>query len=121
MVQRKKTTWKNRKTRALFEATIKLKTKQEAEVFFRDLCTIEELAEMASRWEVVRLLQKGLTYRQIAQKVSMSTTTVARIAQWLNHGEGGYQLMLKRLKLAKPARFQRKSARNPRLSASKRG
>lgn len=101
MIQAKKTNWKNNQTKALFGAIIRLKTLEEAECFFRDLCTLEELGEMAKRWEAARMLQKNLTYREIAQKLNTSTTTVARIAQWLSHGEGGYQLMLKRLKLAK--------------------
>jgi uncharacterized protein YerC len=31
--------------------------------------------------------------------LNMSTTTVARVAYWLKHGEGGYRLVLKRIGL----------------------
>jgi TrpR-related protein YerC/YecD len=64
------------------------------EKFLRDLCTLEELDELSSRWEVVLLLNEGKPYREIATKVGVSTTTMTRIAHWLNHGEGGYRIAL---------------------------
>ena len=54
----------------------------------------EEIEELSSRWEVVLLLDKGDSYREIAKKTKVSTTTVTRIAQWLNNGEGGYKAVL---------------------------
>ena len=88
--------WQNKKTRTLFRAIVSLKTGREASRFFRDLCTLEEIEEMANRWEAARLLNKGVAYRDIAKKLGMSTTTVSRIANWLNNGMGGYKLVLKR-------------------------
>ena len=80
----------------LFEAIVRLETRQEVEAFFRDLCTLPELAAMAHRWEVARLLEKGLPYLEIAQRTGASTTTVTRVAHWLRHGEGGYRAALDR-------------------------
>ena len=92
--------WNQNKTRDLFEAILKLKTPEECRKFFRDLCTLEEVAAMADRWQAVKMIKEGgLSYREIAGKLNMSTTTVARVAHWLNYGEGGYKLMLKRLGL----------------------
>jgi TrpR-related protein YerC/YecD len=82
----------------LFEAILQLETPAEAERFFRDLCTLAELEAMAHRWEVARLLDRGLPYLEIAQRTHASTTTVTRVAHWLRHGEGGYRLALERLK-----------------------
>ena len=87
----------NKKTTALFKAILSLKTVGEAESFFRDLCTIEEIKEMSERWEIARMLEKKTPYREIANKLKVSTTTVSRVANWLNHGEGGYQLILNRI------------------------
>jgi TrpR-related protein YerC/YecD len=89
--------WITPQTTALFEAVLALESPQEAEQFFRDLCTLHELGEMATRWQVVRLLAQGIPYRQIADDTGASTATVTRIAQWLRYGTGGYGLMLKRL------------------------
>jgi TrpR-related protein YerC/YecD len=81
----------------LFEAILRLETRAEVEAFFRDLCTLSELEAMAHRWEVARLLQKGLPYLEIAERTGASTTTVTRVAHWLRHGEGGYQAALSRV------------------------
>ena len=82
----------------LFETIAALRTRDEAERFFRDLCTRSELDAMAHRWEVVQLLDEGLPYLEVAKRAHASTTTVTRVAQWLRNGEGGYQLALKRRK-----------------------
>lgn len=64
--------------------------------FLKDLCTVDELTSMEGRWEVVEMLHAGKTYREIAKKTGVSTTTVTRVAQALKHGAGGYQAMLKK-------------------------
>jgi TrpR-related protein YerC/YecD len=85
----------------LFEALRSLKSQQELEAFLRDLCTLGELEAMAHRWQVARLVDRGLPYTEIAEKTGASTATVTRVAHWLNHGEGGYRLAIDRAK--KPA------------------
>jgi len=87
----------NRKTDNLFKAIISLKTVQEMEVFFRDLCTINEIKAMNERFVIVQLVERGMSYRKIAEKLNVSTTTVARVALWLNNGVGGYKLVLNRM------------------------
>lgn len=90
--------WRNKKLKDLIKIILKLKDESEALNFFRDLCTIDELEEMAQRWEIVQLLNKKQSYREVAKKIGVSTTTVARIAQWLDHGEGGYKAALDKIK-----------------------
>ena len=80
----------------VFEAIVSLKTRAEAERFFRDLCTLSELEAMAHRWQVARLVEQGLPYLEIAERTGASTTTVTRVAHWLRHGEGGYRSALDR-------------------------
>jgi TrpR-related protein YerC/YecD len=87
-----------RKNEDLWQAVLSLKNVSEARKFFRDLCTIEELTAMSDRWQAVKMIQRKVPYREIAKKLKMSSTTVARVAHWLNHGEGGYKLVVKRLK-----------------------
>lgn len=84
----------NRTMDNLLRAVLSLESLPEARSFFRDLCTIDELEEMGERWEIVKLLDKGLTYREIASKLEVSTTTVSRVAAWLNNGAGGYRIVL---------------------------
>ncbi len=85
----------------LFEAILQLKTTEEAAKFLRDLLTLPELKEFSNRWQIVRLLLQGESYIIIANKLGVSTTTVTRVAQWFNNGEGGYKLVADRLKLTK--------------------
>ncbi len=87
-------TWKTPQLKKLAKTFLNFKTEAELLSFLRDLCTLEELDEMSSRWEAVQMLNKKIPYREIAEKTGLSTTTITRIAHWLNHGEGGYQKAL---------------------------
>jgi TrpR-related protein YerC/YecD len=92
--------WRTDDTLALFDAILALENREEAERFFRDLLTLGEIHDLALRWSVVRHLDAGMHYAEISQRTGASTATITRIASWLNHGEGGYRLMLDRLKAA---------------------
>src|SRR3954463_4720089 len=95
--------WKTPEVEALFEAVLRLDSISETEAFFRDLCTLNELRDMAQRWAVVRMLDAGLHYAEISKRTGASTATITRIASWLNHGEGGYRAMLDKLDAASRA------------------
>ena len=56
--------------------------------FLRDLCTFPELEALTHRWQTVLLLDQGLPYVEIAERVPTSTATVTRVARWLRHGAG---------------------------------
>ncbi|MFA6428469.1 MAG: YerC/YecD family TrpR-related protein [Candidatus Buchananbacteria bacterium] len=86
----------------LVKILLALKKPGDLKAFFRDLCTLDELKEINERWQIVLLLTKQKTYREIAKKLQVSTTTVARVAYWLNNGQGGYQTALKKLNLHLP-------------------
>ncbi|KKP38858.1 MAG: phosphoribosylformylglycinamidine synthase subunit PurS [Candidatus Peregrinibacteria bacterium GW2011_GWF2_33_10] len=88
---------KTKEMKKLYEAILTLKTTKECEAFFRDLCTLSEMKEMGERFEVVRRVYKGETYRFINEKTGVSTATITRVAHWLNHGMGGYKLVLERM------------------------
>jgi len=91
---------KNKALWSLFEAIVCLKDSEECAKFLRDLCTLAELQAMAERWEVARLLAQQVPYRQISELTGCSTATITRIAHWLHHGEGGYRMMLDRVRAA---------------------
>ena len=86
--------WRTPDAEALFDAILALDTRDETERFFRDLCTLNELRDMAQRWAVVRQLDAGKHYAEISRETGASTATITRIASWLHHGEGGYQAIL---------------------------
>lgn len=95
--------WRTADADALFDAVLRLETRDEAARFFRDLCTLNEIHDMAQRWAIVRMLADGLHYAQISRETGASTATITRIASWLNHGEGGYREALARLAAAREA------------------
>jgi len=90
-------TWQTVETKALIDAILRLESADEAGRFLRDLCTLGELRALAQRWAVARLLDEGMHYTEISKQTGASTATITRIASWLNHGEGGYRLMLDRI------------------------
>lgn len=92
------TNWKTAKLKRLAQALLTIDTEAEMLGFLRDIATLEELEALSSRWEVVLQLEDGKSYRDIAEKTGVSTTTITRIAHWLNHGEGGYKAALEKLK-----------------------
>jgi TrpR-related protein YerC/YecD len=80
----------------LADAVLALRTHDEARRFLRDLCTLGELEALAHRWQIARLVASGSSYLDIAETVHTSTATVTRVAHWLRHGAGGYELALER-------------------------
>jgi len=95
--------WRTPDTQALFSAILALESRDETERFFRDLCTLNELRDMAQRWAVVRLLDQGKHYAEISRETGASTATITRIASWLNHGEGGYRSVLDKTRAVRDA------------------
>lgn len=89
--------WNNKRTEKLAEAFLALQTKKEARRFLRDLLTPQEIIEFGKRWQAARMLSKSIPYSQIEKETGLSSTTVARVSQWLNQGMGGYKLMINRL------------------------
>ncbi len=86
---------KNILERNLAEAFTKVKNVQESLNFLRDLLTPAEFEEFSNRLEIARLLEsRKFSYAEIAKKVGTSTTTVTRVALWLNNGCGGYKKVL---------------------------
>jgi TrpR-related protein YerC/YecD len=63
-----------------------------------DLCTPKEIKALEERWEVAKLLaSKKYTYREIAEKLGASTTTVTRVARFLfNEKNNGYKSVIKK-------------------------
>jgi TrpR-related protein YerC/YecD len=80
----------------LADALLAMRTRDEAKRFLRDLCTLPEIEALTHRWQIARLVDRGVPYLEIAQRVPTSTTTVTRVAQWVRHGSGGYRVALER-------------------------
>ena len=56
-------------TDALYDALLKLKTKEEIASLFEDLCTLNEVHAMGQRLEVARLLSENIPYNETIQVI----------------------------------------------------
>ena len=105
-MSKKRTTGENGTTDLydLCDALLLLETREECRSFLTDLCTPAELDALAERWVIARLLDKGdASYRDISATTGASTTTVGRVARFLEKGNfQGYRLILDRLKKKRP-------------------
>ena len=72
----------------LFEVISKLSTKEDCELFFRDLCTLKELDAMTQRIKAAKLLLDGDTYEKIISKTEISSATLSRVSRCVKYGEG---------------------------------
>jgi len=82
----------------LFAAIASIRNAAECRSFLRDLCTLSELTSMIERFQAARLLQRGLSYREISQRTGSSTATITRVSYWLRNGAGGYEKILNRVR-----------------------
>ncbi|HEY0445257.1 MAG TPA: YerC/YecD family TrpR-related protein [Allosphingosinicella sp.] len=71
-------------TRDLCAALMTPGTVEEMSRFLSDLCTPAEIAALAERWHVARLLDEtDLSYREIHDATGVSTTTIVRVGRFL--------------------------------------
>jgi TrpR-related protein YerC/YecD len=84
----------------LIEALLSLRDADECRRFLRDLCTPKEIADLADRWLVARLLEEGKSsYRDIHVQTGVSVTTIGRVARFLQQEDfQGYRLVIDRMK-----------------------
>lgn len=81
----------------LYRAILSLKTVEECETFFEDICTYQEVESLAQRLEVAIKLTEGKSYVDINKITGASTATICRVSKALNYGDGGYNTVIERL------------------------
>jgi TrpR-related protein YerC/YecD len=82
-------TWrKDPSFQRLVKAFLDCKTEAQMANFLRDVASLSELQALSERLDVARELAQGASYRDISDKVRASTTTVTRVAQFLESGHG---------------------------------
>lgn len=96
MVMGKKATDENIKL--LFEGILTLRSVEDCENFFGDLCTKTELREMSKRLLAARLISEGAKYADIVEQTGLSTATITRVNGCLRDGNDGYVQVLDRLR-----------------------
>ena len=82
----------------LEKVLIQIKDKKVMLNFLKDITTPKEFEALQERLNVVFLLNKGLSYSEIAKKTGTSTTTITRVARFLNNElYGGYRWVVKNI------------------------
>lgn len=101
---------------ALVRALLSLRDADECRKFLTDLCTRKELRELAERLVIARLLDAGgLSYRDISAATGASTTTVGRVARFLQQEpHQGYRLVLDRVGEINDSRGSQDGGKNKR-------
>lgn len=90
--------WYTEDVRDLFSAVLSLETQEECLNFFDDVCTVREIIEMAQRLKVAKLLKDGGSYKTVNEATGVSTATISRVSRCLDHGNGGYSMVIERIK-----------------------
>ena len=85
---------KSEKITAFYEIILKLKTVEDCEVFFEDVCTKKEVEKMAERVYAAKLLLAGKTYNQVIAETDISSATLSRVSRCVQYGKG-YSSLLK--------------------------
>ena len=81
----------------MYKAFLELRTEEEVKAFLEDLCSMTELMAMEQRFEVAKLLHKGLIYNAIMESTGASSAIISRVNRSLQYGAGGYGIVFGRL------------------------
>ena len=82
----------------LYDTILSLRDRDECAAFFDDVCTIKEVTDMAQRLDTAYLIDEGLSYQAISERIGVSTATISRVSRCLNYGAGGYRAVIARSK-----------------------
>ncbi len=90
--------WHTQQIDELFEAILTLNSVEECYAFFEDACTVKEIIEIAQRLKVAKLLSAGTSYVTVSKEVGVSTATISRVSKCLEYGNGGYKMVMERVR-----------------------
>lgn len=89
---------KDAQTDMLFRSILTLKSVEECYLYFEDLCTNKEICDLGQRLNVAAMLMDGSSYLKAAERAGVSSATVGRVKKCLDYGDGGYRMVLERLR-----------------------
>lgn len=74
------------------------KNPKEVAELLRDLLSYQESEMIAKRLKIAELLLDNMTYEEIRKTLKVSTSTIARVQEWIKIAGDGYQRAVKSLK-----------------------
>jgi TrpR family trp operon transcriptional repressor len=66
------------------------------EGFLRSILTGNEIDEISSRWELVKLLKDGMTQRKISERLGLSLCKITRGSRELKKANSPFEIMIER-------------------------
>ena len=84
--------------RDLYVLLSRPKNERETQLLLQDLLSTKELATLAERWQLVKMLAEGVPQRTIARKLRISISKVTRGSHALKRGGAGFRRYLKKKK-----------------------
>lgn len=90
--------WVDDSIKELARAILVLETEEEVLRFLEDICTINEIKELAQRLIVAKMLDEGKSYEEIERITGKSSATISRVKKFLYYGADGYKIVLDRLR-----------------------
>ena len=81
----------------LMEAIRTLRTVDECEMFFYDLCSKGELKKISKRIQVAKLIDENETYRNILKKTNASNIVISRVKQVMSNKDSVLATVVKRI------------------------
>ena len=82
----------------LIRALTSIESEEECARFLEDLMTKKELADIAQRLYVAKMLSEQAVYNKIVEETGASTATISRVNRAYVYGAGGYTGILEKIK-----------------------
>ena len=87
----------NNYVNALAEVIASIEDKRMAKEFLENILTPSELNEISMRLQIVKMLNVGISHRDVAKTLGVSIGTVSRGSRELKYGKKGFEKVLKYL------------------------
>ncbi len=77
---------RNKQLEEFIDALLKMDSKEKMKDFLEGILTPKELIELSHRLEIVRMLKRGVSQHEIADKLGVGVATVGRGSRELQNG-----------------------------------
>lgn len=75
-----------------------IKDEKLIESFLKSILTTKEITDISSRWELVKLLDEGMSQRHIAQKLGLSLCKITRGSRELKKKNSPFKYFIDKIK-----------------------
>lgn len=84
------------KIKEISEVLSETDDKELIEIFLKSILTSNEIDEISSRWEIVKLLYEGMSQRKISEKLGVSLCKITRGSKELKKQPSPFKRMVEK-------------------------